>query len=142
MIQDIGVKSVYKLSPKHLTQLHELYTEEWWTKERTLEETRQVVAHSTVVVGLVNAQGDLVAFARVLSDRIFKAFLFDVIVAAPYRDQGLGRELMEAVLHHESLQEVKNFELYCLPEMADFYRQYGFTDDVGAITFMRKGEWP
>ena len=96
---------------------------------------------STVVVGLVNAQGDLVAFARVLSDLTFKAFLFDVIVAAPYRDQGLGRELMEAILHHESLQDVKHFELYCLPEMTDFYRQYGFTDDVGAITFMRKGEW-
>ena len=76
-------------------------------------------------------------FARVLTDFIFKAIIFDVIVSKPYRNKGLGNQLMDQILKHPNLQSVKHFELYCLPEMVQYYEKYNFSGDVGGIKLMR-----
>ena len=132
------MKIIDTLNLKHLTQLYNLYQNEWWTKDRTLEETQEIVKNSSVVIGFVNDDDDLVAFARVLSDFVAKAIIFDVIVDPRYRKQGLGKKLMDAIPTHSKLQKVKHFELYCLPEMVTFYREYGFEDSLGGLVFMRK----
>jgi predicted GNAT family N-acyltransferase len=91
-----------------------------------------------ICVGVVEQDSKrLVGFARVLTDSIFKAFIFDVIVASDYRDKKLGALLMDAVLSHRNLQQVKHFELYCLPEMESFYQRWGFSRDVSNVTLMR-----
>jgi hypothetical protein len=46
--------------------------------------------------------------------------------------------VIEHVLRHERLREVRHIELYCLPDMFAFYRRHGFTDDVGAVRLMRR----
>ena len=79
----------------------------------------------------------LIAFARVLTDYVYKALIFDVIVAASHRDHGLGRALMEAILSHPRLKTVRHLELYCLPELIPFYRQWEFTEDLGRLRFVR-----
>ena len=127
-----------KLNTKHIKQLHQLYQNEWWTDKRTLEETQRVVDNSSIVIGLTNEEDDLIAFARVLTDFTFKAIIFDVIVAKSLRHEGLGKKLMDLILHHKKLQDVKHFELYCLPEMVEFYKAYGFEDDLNELVFMRK----
>ena len=79
----------------------------------------------------------LQGFARVLTDYVFKAFIFDVIVAENRRGSGLGKTLVSLVLNHEKLRSVKQFELYCLPEMSGFYEQLGFSSDVDQVELMR-----
>jgi len=132
------MKTIYKLESKHISALHELYQKEWWTEKRTLEETKSVVKNSSIVIGLVDENDTLLAFARVLTDYIVKAIIFDVIVDERYRSRGLGKELMRLILGHNKLKKVKHFELYCLPDMVEFYRAYGFTDDLENLVFMRK----
>lgn len=132
------MRVVTTLSPAHIIQLHALYTQEWWTKGRTLEQTEQVVANSSVVIGVLDDEDRLQAFARVLSDFVFKALLFDVIVASAYRGKGVGEQLMDAVYHHPKLREVRHFELYCHPEMANFYRRYGFVETDSKLQLMRR----
>ena len=132
------MKTIENLNPKHINQLHYLYQNEWWTKDRTLDETQEIVKNSSVVIGFVNDDDDLVAFARVLSDFVAKAIIFDVIVDPRYRKQGLGKKLMDTILAYDKLQKVKHFELYCLPEMVAFYKEYGFEDDLDGLVFMRK----
>ena len=80
----------------------------------------------------------LVAFARVLTDYVYKGLLFDVIVAREHRSAGLGRALMDAVIHHPKLKRVRQFELYCLPELMPLYRKWGFTEKLGRLKFMRR----
>jgi predicted GNAT family N-acyltransferase len=129
---------VDRLTDAQVTELCDLFQQEWWTRGRTLEETRRAVAHSPVVIGLVEPQsGRLAAFARVLTDFVFKGLILDVIVAAPYRGQSLGRALMETILQYPSLSAVKHLELYCRPELRPFYSQWGFTDDLAELHFMR-----
>jgi predicted GNAT family N-acyltransferase len=127
---------IYSLTENHIAQLHELYQHEWWTKGRTLEETKNCVAGSQVCVGLISANNELIGFARVLTDLTLKALIFDVIVRKDYRKTGLGDKLLSLIKSHKKLQDVKHFELYCLPEMCDFYAKHDFTT-IGEIRLMR-----
>jgi predicted GNAT family N-acyltransferase len=128
---------IYSLTEEHIAQLHALYQEEWWTNGRTLEETKNCVVGSQICVGLAGANDELIGFARVLTDFAFKALIFDVIVRKDHRRTGLGDKLLFLIRSHEKLQGVKHFELYCLPEMFDFYAKHGFTTDTGEIRLMR-----
>jgi len=128
---------IYIFSDKHIKQVHQLYKEVWWGKDRTIEDTINCVKGSQVCIGILDNKGNLIGFTRILSDFIYKAIIFDVIVSAKYQGDGLGQQLMGLVKNHERLKKVKNFELYCLPEMEGFYKNFGFSTDVGGIKLMR-----
>jgi GNAT superfamily N-acetyltransferase len=134
----MNIDRIEQLDERQVADLHALYQSEWWTKGRALEDVRRMLAGSDVVIGYLESDtGRLVAFARVLTDFVYKALVLDVIVAASHRGRGLGGTLMTAVLEHPKLKDVRHFELYCLPEMMPFYEQWGFTDDTGGVRFMR-----
>jgi hypothetical protein len=69
-----------RLEPQHLAQLLELYRHEWWTEKRTLPDVDGMLKGSDLVFAYVTKTDELVGFARVLTDGVHKAFLFDVIV--------------------------------------------------------------
>lgn len=131
------MNTIYALNEKHVTQLHRIYQQEWWTKTRSLEETKNCVAGSQICIGLVDEADDLIGFSRVLTDFTFKALIFDVIVHSAHRKKGIGDKLLSLIREHPKLKSVKHFELYCLPEMYDFYAKHGFTTGVGEIWLMR-----
>lgn len=128
---------VDSLSEVLLQELCELYQHEWWTRGRTLDDVREAVSRSSVVIAFLTQNDQLAAFTRVLSDGVFKALVFDVIVREDYRRLGLGEMLVKSVLTHPSLARVRNFELYCRPELSSFYARFGFSLDVGGIQLMR-----
>jgi len=128
---------IYNFSENEIKQVHQLYQEVWWGKERSLEDTIDCVQGSQVCIGILDENKKLVGFTRVISDFIYKAIIFDVIVSASYQGKGLGHKLMEIVKSHPKLQNIKHFELYCLPEMEAFYSRYGFSTEVGGIKLMR-----
>lgn len=132
------MKPVYQLDDRQIEELHRLYQSEWWTRGRSLEDTRRCVAGSQICIGLVDDMGSLQGFARVLTDYTFKALIFDVIVSKSQRGQGLGDKLLQLIRTHESLRHVKHFELYCLPDMLPFYERHGFSHDVGDVRLMRR----
>lgn len=91
------------LSEKQIIELHQLYQNEWWSKNRTLEEVRKMLTYTDLIFGICEQNTQrLIAFARVLSDQVYKALILDVIVAEDFRKLGLGRELMEMILNHQS----------------------------------------
>ena len=128
---------IYKLNEKQINQLHELYLDEWWTKERTLKDTMKCVQGSQVCIGLVDKNNNLIGFVRVITDFIFKALIFDLIINTKARNKGLAKKLIKEVLQHKKLSEVKHFELYCLPELKNFYSQFGFNDEIEGIELLR-----
>lgn len=48
-----------------------------------------------------------------------------------HRGKGLGKLIMEAIITHPRLKNIKNFELTCTPEMMDFYKKFGFSENYG-----------
>lgn len=129
---------VDELTPSQVDQLVELYRAEWWTTDRERNDVERMLAGSDVVLALQERRsGRLAAFARALTDGVYKALIFDVIVDSAYRSQGAGSILMSALLDHPTLEKVRHLELYCLQEIAPFYRRWGFSEDVGGVLLMR-----
>ena len=128
---------IEQLTEDQIIQLHELYLHEWWSDSRTLNETKSCVEGSQIIIGLTDSEENLIGFIRVLTDYIFKALLFDVIVHKKHRNEGIGNKLINLVKSHQKLQKVKHFELYCVPELFEFYKKYGFSQEVGPIQLMR-----
>src|SRR3972149_5512408 len=86
---------VHRLTDAQVGELLVLYRNEWWTRERQEGDVRPMLGHTDIGVGLceggrAGAPGRLVAFARVVTDYVYKATLYDVIVAPDYRGRGLG----------------------------------------------------
>ena len=134
---------IAKLTDEHFARLHTLYQSEWWTKGRGPEDIRVMVENTDVIVALADrSTGALVAFSRVLTDRIYKALILDMIVDSAHRGRHLGRRLMNDIVSHPELQNVKHFELYCLPEMFPFYRIWGFTAQPEELRLMRLDHRP
>lgn len=131
------MKAIYALSEEQTHQLHRLYQTAWWAKDRSIEDTKSCVAGSQICIGLINSHSELIGFTRVLTDYTFKALIFDVLVCETHRGKGLGNKLLELVKEHKDLAQVKHFELYCRPDMNDFYVKHGFTRELGEFQFMR-----
>lgn len=119
--------NIATLTDAQISQLLELYQQEWWSKGRTLEDVRKLLCNSDYLFGICESRSEkLLAFARALSDCVYRAIVFDVIVAADYRRKGLGSLLIEQIVSHPELSKVECIQLFCLPEMIPFYEKFGF----------------
>ena len=128
---------IHNLSKKQIDTLHALYRREWWTSDRSREEIEIMLQHSSIIIGVENDAKQLVGFARILTDHIFKAEIYDVIVDQACRDKGIGTLLMVSILGHPDLIHVKQFNLQCKAEMIPYYEKWGFTDRLGDLCYMR-----
>lgn len=116
---------VRDLSPDDAPALTALYEEYDWWEDRSVEDVRRALAETEVAVG-IEADGDLVATARVLTDYTYYANVFDVLVAADHRGEGLGERLMTAVIEHPDLQSVDGLSLLCRRGLVPYYESVGF----------------
>ena len=132
---------INKLSEKQTEDLYHLFQDEWWTKGRQLSDIRKMLQNSDVIIAFCDSRTKkLLAFSRIITDFVYKALIFDVIIDSFHRNQGIGRDLMEMIVEHRLLKSVEHFELYCLPEMVPFYQKWGFTDDLGELRLMRRAK--
>jgi predicted GNAT family N-acyltransferase len=116
---------VRDLTPDDAQELTGLYEDYEWWDDREVEDVRAALAETEVAVG-VEDDGDLVASARVLTDYTYYANVFDVIVAAHRRGEGLGETLVEAVVDHPDLQSVVGLSLLCRRGLVPYYESVGF----------------
>jgi N-acetylglutamate synthase-like GNAT family acetyltransferase len=129
------------LSPSHINQLVELFQTEWWTKGRNKADVEKMLQSGGPLFAFIDPQNDeLVAFARAMTDGVYKAMIFDIIVKDTWRGTGLGAVLMNAVVNDPTLVDIKHRELYCLDDMVPFYEKWGFATAAAGLNFMRKSE--
>lgn len=129
---------VERLNEKQLNELHSLFKNEWWTQHRELPEIRKMVDNSSVVISLINNETEeLVGFARVITDTIYRAFIFDAMAQENFRNNGIGTILMNYILEHPLVREVDRLELYCPDSLITYYEKFGFSTDVNGSNLMR-----
>jgi GNAT superfamily N-acetyltransferase len=127
------------LTASQVGQLVDLFQSEWWTKGRIRADVEKILNSGGLIFTFVDPQSDdLAAFARVLTDGVYKAMIFDIIVKSTWRNTGLGGRLMETVMNDPAIIKIKHKELYCVEEMVPFYEKWGFTADLAGLNFMRK----
>lgn len=118
----VSVRNLISADAPALTALYEDY--EWWA-DREVDDVRTALSETEVAVG-VEDDGVLVAAARVLTDYTYYANVFDVIVAADRRGEGIGKTLMETVIIHPDLQDVAGLSLLCRRGLVSYYESVGF----------------
>ncbi|ERT09970.1 acetyltransferase family protein [Lyngbya aestuarii BL J] len=135
----MNIEFISQLNQSQVQDLVRLYQSTWWGQGRTTEDVNKMLQHSDLIIGINHPDHQkLIGFARVLTDYVYRAVIWDVIVDSTYQKQGLGQTLIQSLLDHPQLQSIEAFLLVCLPETIPFYEKLGFTSDVGELKLMKR----
>jgi GNAT superfamily N-acetyltransferase len=87
--------------------------------------------------GLYDKQGQMLGFARVVTDTVVFAYLMDFFIREDYRSRGLGSKLLRHILDQPELQ-VRLWFL-ATQDAHPLYERFGFTalDDPERYMFKR-----
>jgi N-acetylglutamate synthase-like GNAT family acetyltransferase len=97
----------------------------FWAQGRSRQQLREMLKGSQVIVSLWRGKR-MVGFGRANSDGIYRAVLWDVVVAGDLQGRGLGRRVVEALLASPKLREVERVYLMTTNSNG-FYEQMGFS---------------
>lgn len=109
----------------------------FWAQGRCFADLRQMLAGSQAVVSLWRGKR-LVGFGRATSDGLYRAVLWDVVVAGDLQGRGLGRQVVEALLVSPGLREVERVYLMTT-NSAGFYKQLGFREATPQNLLVKSG---
>ncbi|GJL57556.1 MAG: GNAT family N-acetyltransferase [Nitrospirales bacterium] len=107
-------------------QLLALFCQTDWACQRSLNDTENMLAHTDVAISAWDGSR-LVGFGRVLTDFIYRASIWDVIVDRAYQDRDIGKGIIQQILTHPKLARVELFWL-CTRRYQGFYASLGFSD--------------
>ena len=125
------------LPTRGLLKLQRLFRKHaFWAQKRSVGDLRRMLKGSTVVVSLWRGKR-LVGFGRANSDGIYRAVLWDIVVAGDLQGRGLGRKVVEALLESPALQDVERLYLMTT-NSASFYHQIGFNNADPQQLLIRK----
>jgi len=96
----------------------------YWANTRPRERTERAFKNS-LVFG-VYAGDQQIGVARVVSDYSIFAYLCDVFIHEEYRAHGLGKWLIQTILEHPDLREMRRWVLVT-NDAHELYEQFGFT---------------
>ncbi|HEY2710325.1 MAG TPA: GNAT family N-acetyltransferase [Caulobacteraceae bacterium] len=113
---------------------HWLCEESYWDTGIPLETFARAVANS-LVIGIYTPSGEMVALARVVTDKATFAWIGDVFVDASLRGHGLGKALMTHIQAHPDLQGLRRTHL-ATRDAHSLYAHFGFVGLTGADRWM------
>ena len=119
-----------------ITAIHKFLTEEsYWAKDRTREQTATAIENS-LCFG-VYAGEKQIGLARVISDYATFAYLGDVYIIEKFRGRGLSKKLMDAILAHPDLQNLRRW-LLATRDAHSLYEKFGFHELKFPARWMEK----
>jgi ribosomal protein S18 acetylase RimI-like enzyme len=90
--------------------------------ERTPEQV-DLVLRGSPAVGAWHG-GQLIGFARAVTDGVLRAYVEDVIVAPSRRDSGIGQAVLDRLI--QELGAIPVITLFCSPGLARYYEASSF----------------
>ena len=108
-----------------LDVVHGFLTNCYWAKGIPREVVAGSIEHS-LCFGIYEDGGAQIGFARVVSDFATVAYLGDVFVLESHRGRGLSKWLMQCVMEHPALQNLRRWILLTRGAHG-LYSQFGFT---------------
>ncbi|RPI74951.1 MAG: N-acetyltransferase [Desulfobacteraceae bacterium] len=138
-MNDLYEKNGYTISTDKskldLRVIHDFLRNSYWAQNIPYETVVRAIENS-LCFGLYQANKQL-GFARVATDYCRIAYVMDVFILEPYRHRGLSKWLMECILAHPPLQEVRGWML-ATQDAHGLYAQFGFTPLEKPEKYMQK----
>lgn len=104
------------------SRMKEIYRSVGWKNHD--EEKVKKVFQSSNVVAVAYDENKIVGFGRALSDGVFNAVIYDVVVDKHYQNQGIGQQIIENLL--AQLNDISCVHLVSTAGNEEFYRKAGF----------------
>jgi N-acetylglutamate synthase-like GNAT family acetyltransferase len=126
------------LASPEVSQVLRLFHQAPWAKHRSLEDAREMLRHTDLTLCAWDGER-LIGFGRVLTDFIYRATIWDVIVDKAYQGQGIGTEIVKRILNHPRLSRVEL--VWLCTRRPGFYEKLGFTskEQTGMVWSRTKG---
>lgn len=116
--------------------LQELYRFTRWGRSRSIEQIARMMKGTSMCFS-ARCSGRLVAFCRILTDFVFRASLWDIMVHPDHQGKGLGSSLMDYSLDHPAIRGIPLIITYT-SELSPFLSRLGFQHEDGAMMLLRK----
>ncbi|MED3913091.1 GNAT family N-acetyltransferase [Priestia megaterium] len=88
------------------------------------EEKIKKVFQSSNVVAIAYDENKIVGFGRALSDGVFNAAIYDVVIDKEYQNKGIGQQIIENLL--AQLKDISCVHLVSTSGNEEFYKKAGF----------------
>jgi len=119
-----------------LDVIHGFLTDCYWANGIPREVVLRSIEHA-LCFGVYDGKGAQIGFARVISDFATIAYLGDVFVLETHRGRGLGKWLMECIIQHPALQNLRRWIL-TTRDAHGLYSQVGFAPVKAPERFMER----
>jgi len=122
-------------SEADIDTIHAMLRETYWSPGIPRDVVARACANSICAVAR-NDDGELIGFARLVTDRATFAWLCDVLVRPGKQGRGLGRALVRLFLDHPELQGLRRW-LLGTKDAHGVYTPLGFTPLDAPERFMQ-----
>ncbi len=119
----------------NLEAIYSFIKDSYWGASRTFEEQKTVL-HSSINFGLFHKEKQI-AYCRVMTDKVFFAYLLDVFVLDEYQGKGYSKLLIDQVLKHEPLVNIHKWML-ATRDAHGLYEKFGFEAVKNPAMLMEK----
>ncbi len=100
-----------------------LSKESYWAQNRSIDIIKKSIENS-LCFG-VYRDNSQIGFARIVTDYAIFAWVMDVFILPEYQGKGYGKQLINTIMNHEQLQNLKRWGLNT-NDAHGLYNQYGF----------------
>jgi ribosomal protein S18 acetylase RimI-like enzyme len=109
------------LSKANWEEMREVFNSVGW-RNRSIEIIKKVFEVSHVVT-IAECNGRIVGFGRALSDGVYNAAIYDVVVHRDFQHLGIGKKIMDNLLDH--LKHISCVHLISTAGNEKFYQKVG-----------------
>ena len=112
-----------------INQIEKLFNNyAFWATKRDKENIKRMLSNSSAVITIWERK-KLIAFGRALSDGVYRAVLWDVIVAEEFRQKGIGKKLIDSLLKTDALKGIN--KIYVMTtHCSKFYSSNHFQKEI------------
>ncbi|OFD58619.1 acetyltransferase [Bacillus mycoides] len=103
-------------------QIKMLYDSVGWWPERKVIDIEKMLKNS-IAIG-VWEENELIGFARVVTDGVFRAYIEDVVVHESVRNKGIGEKMLTMLL--KEISHIDIVSLFCGEKLIKFYGEQQF----------------
>lgn len=109
-------------------QYFKLFESTGWNEEYQLSKNQlyKSIENSWYMVSAYDDK-HLVGFGRIICDGILHALIVDMMVLPTYQRQGIGKIILDRLVGHCKLNDIRDIQLFCGKGRAGFYEKYGFS---------------
>ena len=108
----------------------------FWAKNRTIHDLKKCLANSDVIISLW-VGSEMVGFGRALTDGIYRAVLWDIVIDQNHQGKGFGILIVKNLLSSKKIKNTKKLYLMTTNKKL-FYSQLEFKEVISQDLLIRE----